>query len=106
MATLEIYPPVALYIAGRFAHLPRKAHVEDYAIAMNLDEQSLHDYAVDRALYCPGDVIRACDLQISMTDDVDDLVVQLQETTHQVRTYLHKLAHCYRLGLPCHTFLG
>lgn len=106
MTTLEIYPPVALYVAGRFAHLPRKGHVEDYAIAMNLDEQSLHDYIIENALFSPGEVVRSCDLQLRMADDMDEIVCELTARSDEVKTFLHRLAHCYLTGLPCNTFLG
>ena len=106
MATLDIYPPVALYVAGRFSHLPRKGHVEDYAIAMNIDEDSLHEYAVDRAIYSPGDVIRACDLQIAMSDDIETLVASIDDHVTQIQKHIQRLAHAYKLGLPCTVFLG
>ena len=106
MATLDVYPPVALYVAGRFAHLPRKGHVEDYAIAMNLDEDSLNSYAIDRALYSPGNVIRACDLQFAMTDDVEECVNHIQQHARQVKMQIRRLAHAYKMGLPCNIFLG
>lgn len=106
MATLDIYPPVALYVAGRFCHLPRKGHVEDYAIAMNLNEESLHTYATERALYSPGDVIRACDLQIAMSDDIDRWVTRIDENVQEIEMHIQRLAHAYKMGLPCHIFLG
>lgn len=106
MATLDIYPPVALYVAGRFSHLPRKGHIEDYAIAMHLDEDSLMEYAVERALFSPGDVIRGCDLQMALSDDVESYVDRLEEKSGQVRTYIERIAHAYKLGLPCNIFLG
>ena len=106
MATLDIYPPVALYVAGRFCHLPRKGHVEDYAIAMNLNEESLHTYATERALYSPGDVIRACDLQIAMSDDIDSWVTRIDENVQEIEMHIQRLAHAYKMGLPCHIFLG
>jgi hypothetical protein len=103
MATLDIYPPVALYVAGRFAHLPRKGHVQDYAIAMNLNEESLHHYAVERALYSPGDVIRSCDLQLAMSDE---WVARIDDNAHEIDMQIQRLAHAYKMGLPCNIFLG
>lgn len=106
MATLDIYPPVALYVAGRFSHLPRKGHVEDFAIAMNLDEESLHHYAVERAILSPGDVIRSCDLQLAMSDDIDEWVVRIEDNAHEIDMHIQRLAHAYKMGLPCNIFLG
>lgn len=106
MATLDIYPPVALYVAGRFAHIPRKGHVEDFAIAMNIDEASLHRYAMDKCLYGPNNTIRSCDLQIQMTDDIDEHVKRLEEHVYEVQTHIERLAHAYKIGLPCNIFLG
>ena len=106
MATLDIYPPVSLYLAGRFSYLPRKAHVEDFALAMNVDEDSLWQYAFDHDLFSPGDVIRSCDLQLQMSDDVEQLVTDLESTRGQMKTYLQRLANAYRCGMPCHVFLG
>lgn len=106
MTTLEIYPPVALYMAGRFARLPSKGHIEDYAIAMHLDEQSLSDYIIDHGLLSPGEVVRSCDLQLQMADDMDEIVCQLTARNGQVQTFLEKLSHCYLFGLPCNSFLG
>ena len=106
MATLDIYPPVALYVAGRFSHLPRKGHVEDFAIAMNLDEESLHHYAVERAIFSPGDVIRSCDLQLAISDDIDEWVARIEDNAHEIDMHIQRLAHAYKMGLPCNIFLG
>lgn len=106
MTTLEIYPPVALYVAGRFAHLPKKGHVEDYAIAMHLDERSLQMYAEQHALFCPGDVIRSCDLQLAMSDDVENCVQELFDLSGDIQMQIYRIAHAYKFGLPCNIFLG
>lgn len=106
MTTLEVYPHIALYVAGRFRYLPAKAHVEDYAIAMNLSEQSLADYAADKGLYGKNNVIRSCDLQIAVSDDVESYVEALTDRNAEISTQIERLAHAYKFGLPCHLFLG
>ena len=106
MPSLETYPPVDWYVAARMSHLPQKAHAEDFAIALNLDESSIAEYASRHALFQPHNVIRRCDLQLSLADDILEQVIRLQETHSQINTMIERLAHAYKLGLPAHTFLG
>lgn len=106
MASLEMYPPVSLYVAHRMNYLPKKAHPEDFAMALDVDEASFMEYAYDHALVGPCHVIRSCDLQLSLTDDIAEEVARLEETRTKMHTMIERLAHAYRMGMPAHIYLG
>lgn len=104
MTTLNMLKPIDFYIAGQCMHLPRKGSLEEFALAMHVSVESLHNYAIDRDLYNANNVLRVADIQLAISDDVDLYLKHMENYLRHVDMQIRRIAHSYHEGFDATIF--